>query len=350
MTTIPVPSKSPAFLARYQPVIDRALRNGLESYENRVGLIHRYHMGWVDRNGNPVQGTEGKRLRPALVLLGTDAVGGDSHFALPIVVAMELVHNFSLIHDDLEDRDRFRHHRPTVWVEWGDETAIVSGNLMLKIADRVTRELVEQGVSHATALHVGHVISDAYLRMIEGQFMDIAFESRTRVSVDDYLAMIERKTGALIETSLYLGALVANGGTSGIATSKGLRRAGYEYGRLFQIRDDVLGVWGTDKTGKPVCGDIYNKKKSLPAIHVLNASRGPAAKQIHAIYRKSELDATDVETVLQIMEDQGTYEFCSSMSASHSSKAAQIIESLDLSPTVTEDFLELGNFLMQRSS
>ncbi len=351
MSIVSENTQSPAFFTRYQAAIDKALRAQLQGPENGLGLTHRYHLGWVDKYGEPVHAMQGKRLRPALALLGADAVEGDAKFALPIAIALELVHNFSLIHDDIEDRDQFRHHRPTMWVVWGDATAIVSGNSMLKIADQTTRALFKLGIAESMVLRTRRVITEAYLKMIEGQFMDIEFEDRTDVSVNDYLAMIERKTGALIETSLYLGALVADSQTSmRITSAEGLRRAGYEYGRLFQIRDDMLGVWGTDETGKPVCGDIYNKKKSLPAIHVLNVARGSASTRINAIYQKSELDANDVETVLEIMEEHGTYKFCSSMSARHSEKAALIIENLNLNPTVRDDFLELGDFLMQRSS
>ena len=350
MTTFADRAQVPAFFARYQPVIDRALRTELQRYGSELRSTHRYHMGWADRDGQDSVATQGKRLRPTMTLLGADAVGGDARLAVPVAVALELVHNFSLIHDDIEDRDRFRHHRPTIWVVWGDETAIVSGNSMLKLADRATRVLLELGVSPRMSMQVQRSIAATCLRMIEGQFLDIDFETQESVSINDYLAMIERKTGALIETSLYLGALTSGNGNSSASTSEGLRRAGYEFGRLFQIRDDILGVWGSDETGKPVCGDIYNKKKSLPAIHALNMSRGSASAQIHSIYQKHELDDRDVQNVLGIMDECGTYEYCDSMSAKHWSAAAAILDELDLDAGVQNDFLELGEFLVVRSS
>ena len=350
MTTIADRAQVPAFFNRYQPVIDRALRSELTRYESDLANTHRYHMGWADKDGQKIVATQGKRLRPTMTLLGAEAAGGEYRCALPVATALELVHNFSLIHDDIEDRDRFRHHRPTIWVVWGDETAIVSGNSMLKLADRATRELLGMGIRPGMAMRVRRAITEAYLRMIEGQYLDINFESRESVSVDEYLGMIERKTGALIETSLYLGALVACNGDSDAAISEGLRRAGYDFGRLFQIRDDILGVWGSDETGKPVCGDIYNKKKSLPAIHALNVSTGSASSRIQSIYEKPELDEVDVQAVLEIMDDNGTYFFCDSMSAKHWSAAAQILDKLDLDSSVRDDFLELGEFLVERSS
>lgn len=350
MSAVADRTQVPSFFSRYQPSIDRALRAELERYDSEIRKTHRYHLGWANEEGQELVATQGKRLRPTMVLLGADAVDGDVQLAFPVATALELVHNFSLIHDDIEDRDRFRHHRPTVWVVWGDETAIVSGNSMLKIADRATRALLALGIDNTKSMQVRRTITEAYMRMIEGQFMDIDFETRASVSVEAYLSMIERKTGALIETSLYLGALVAGDEDTKIAVSEGLREAGYEFGRLFQIRDDVLGVWGSDETGKPVCGDIYKKKKSLPAIHALNASQGTASFEIQTIYRKPELDERDVETVLEIMTDCGTYDYCDLMSQKHWSAAAAIVDELDLNPGIRDDLFELGEYLVERIS
>ena len=350
MPTVAERTQLPAFFDRYQPVIDRALRAELNEPASELVDTHRYHMGWADKNGAALVATEGKRLRPTMALLGASAVNGEIQRALPIATALEYVHNFSLIHDDIEDRDEYRHHRPTIWVVWGDPTAIVSGNSMLKVADRCAKGLLDAGVGFDVSIATQRVLTEAYMRMIEGQFLDIAFEARESVTIDEYLAMIERKTGALIETSLYVGSLVGRNGNGGFAVSEGLRRAGYEFGRLFQIRDDILGVWGSDATGKPVCGDIYNKKKSLPVVHVFEATKGATSKWIRSIYRKPELDANDVDNVLQVMEDQGTYEFCDAMSAKHWSAAAEIIDTLDLEAEVRSDFMELGEFLVERSS
>ena len=350
MTVVTDRANVPEFFARYQPTIDTALRAVLEGYTSDIRAMHRYHMGWADKNGSDIDATQGKRLRPTMVLLGADAVGGESRFVIPIATALEYVHNFSLIHDDIEDRDRFRHHRPTLWVVWGNETAIVSGNWMLKLADQTTRALSEIGVNQALSLTVQQQIVQAYMRMIEGQYMDIAFEDRATVTVDEYLSMIERKTGALIETSLYLGALVASNGNADGRVPDGLRCAGYEFGRLFQIRDDILGVWGSNETGKPVCADILKKKKSLPATHALNNATGKAAAQMREIYDKDELDNYDVQSVLEIMEEAGTYEFCESMSAKHWAAASEIIDGLDLEEGIRGDFFDLGEFLAERSS
>lgn len=340
----------PAFFARYQPLIDDALRGALVGNSPSIEVTHRYHMGWVDRDGNEISATEGKRLRPTIAMLGADAIGGEIRRALPVAIALEFIHNFSLIHDDIEDGDSFRHHRPTMWVVWGEPSAIVSGNSMLKIADQVLRDLLDLGVEDSTAVIAQRSITEAYLQMIEGQHLDISFENRDDVTIDDYLAMIERKTGALIETSLHVGGLVGTNGESGTELTQGLRRLGHEFGRLFQIRDDILGVWGSDETGKPVGGDILNKKKSLPSIHILSNATGAASVKVTEIYRKPELDDRDLQSVLQIMDEFGTHEFCHAVSAQHWSMAESIIEETEFNPLAKADFREFGEFLVERNA
>jgi len=211
----PQPPSLPAFFARYQDRIDAALRAELSDFScsnesvTDIYDIHRYYMGWQEIDGTHTASLGGKRMRPTLAMLAADAVGGDLDRATPIAVALEYVHNFSLIHDDLEDMDRVRHHRPSVWAVWGESAAIVSGNAMLKIADAAAWKLRAAGVHEPVALEAEAVLTDHYLKMMEGQYLDIFFETEVSITVDQYLDMIERKTGALIEASIYLGGLVA---------------------------------------------------------------------------------------------------------------------------------------------
>ena len=350
MPAVAETNRLPNFFARYQPVIDAALRTELHGVQPGLRDAHRYHMGWADAKGADVDGAQGKRLRPAVALLGADAVGGDPTTALPVATALEYVHNFSLIHDDIEDGDQFRHHRPTVWVVWGEPVAIVAGNAMLKVADRAARELADRNVAPDTAVVAQRAIAEAYLSMIEGQFMDIAFEARLDVTISEYLAMIERKTGALIEASLRVGGIVASNGGIDARVIDGLHRVGFALGRLFQIRDDILGVWGSDETGKPVCGDILNRKKSLPAVHVLSSADAASAERFRAIYEQPELDGADVETALDIMDACKTYEYCDAMSIRHWETADQVIRDTGFASNVHADFEELGAFLIGRTS
>jgi len=341
----------PAFFTRYQGRIDEALRAELVGLKPDIYDIHRYYMGWQEIDGSDSNSTGGKRMRPTLAMLAADAVGGDLDRATPIAVALEYVHNFSLIHDDLEDMDRMRHHRPTVWAVWGEPTAIVSGNAMLKIADAAAWKLRDVGVEEAVAIEAEAELTSHYLKMMEGQYLDISFETEESVSVEQYLDMIERKTGALIEASIYLGSLV--GPRSGPDRQKALalKAIGYDLGRIFQIRDDVLGVWGGVETGKPVGADIKRKKKALPAVHVLSTSTGATADRLQQIFSaEGDLEQEDVHVVLEEMANLGTEKYCQSMAENRWLDCKRMIESLDLSGTTAEEFTELGEFLLVRES
>ncbi|MDP6666093.1 MAG: polyprenyl synthetase family protein [Dehalococcoidia bacterium] len=313
--------------------------------------IHRYYLGWQELDGTNSVSTGGKRMRPTLALLAADAVGGDPERAIPIAVALEYVHNFSLIHDDLEDMDRVRHHRPTVWVVWGEPAAIVSGNAMLKIADAAAWKLRSVGVAESVALEAEAELTANYLRMMEGQYLDIFFESEESVTVDQYLDMIERKTGALIEASIYLGGLVAPKSGPDRAQAASLKTLGYELGRIFQIRDDVLGVWGGEATGKPVGADIKRKKKALPAVHALSTSTGTSAERLKQIFQtEGDLDNEDVHVVLEVMDNLGTQDYCQKLAENRWIEGKRLIESLDLSGSTAAEFSELGEFLLVRES
>tara|TARA_B110000116_G_scaffold226730_1_gene207293 strand:- start:128 stop:1039 length:912 start_codon:yes stop_codon:yes gene_type:complete len=301
-------------------------------------------MGWADVDGTLTNSPEGKRLRPTLCLLACEAVGGDPADALPAAVAIELVHNFSLIHDDIEDGDRTRHHRPTLWVVWGEPTALVAGNNLLAISDMATQRLRDAGVS--TAIKAGHILTERYLSMMEGQYLDIAYEGRTDVTVDEYLMMIERKTGALIEGAVELGALVGAGGSNEVV--EGLRAVGDDIGRIFQIRDDVLGIWGGPALGKPIGADITRKKNSLPVVHVLEHARGAEQQELQRIYTRDEIRPIDVERVLDVMDGLGTQRWCQGQAETRWNRARKRLASLQLSSDATREFLELGEYLLVR--
>jgi geranylgeranyl diphosphate synthase type I len=308
-------------------------------------------MGWQEIDGTDSSAIGGKRMRPTLAMLAAEAVGGDLERATPIAVALEYVHNFSLIHDDLEDMDRMRHHRPTVWAVWGKSAAIISGNAMLKIADRAVWKLRSVGVEDSIALEAEAELTQQYLKMMEGQYMDISFETKESVSVPQYLDMIERKTGALIEASIYLGGLVGPSSGPNRQKAVALKAIGHELGRIFQIRDDVLGIWGGKETGKPVGADIKRKKKALPAIHALNMSRGASASRIKDIFRtQDDLKEKDIHEVLEIMESLETRNYCQSMAAERWMDCKQMIKSLNLSGQTAKEFTELGEFLLIRES
>ena len=352
--------------ARHQAVVGAALRAELDGKTLPIYDTLRYYMGWADINGGPINRSsqngvaendsaqnpaEGKRLRPTLCLLACEAVGGDPATALPAAAAIEMVHNFSLIHDDIEDGDRTRHHRPTLWVVWGEPVAIVAGNGLLVVADLAVHKLLAAGVSTDTAVAAGHILTERYLSMMEGQYLDIAYEGRTDVTVDEYLAMIERKTGALMKGAVELGAIIGSGGASDSEHAvDGLRAVGDDLGRIFQIRDDVLGIWGGPALGKPVGADIKRKKNSLPVVHVFEHARDAQRSELQRIYTGDEIEGDDVERVLEVMDALGTRNWCQDQAEIRWEQAHERLASLRLASGAAAELLELGEYLLIREA
>ena len=194
-------------LVRYRDIIVTTLKERLSQDFLPVYDMLRYCMGWSDKDGNPVNGAMGKSLRPSLCLFACEAVGGQIRHALPAAASLELIHNFSLIHDEIEDFDETRHHRPTLWTLWGINKALVAGNVLRIVADRSMEMMkIDEGKDAERVVKGVELLTEACLEMIEGQYMDISFEGRIDITLDQYMAMISRKTGALIRCSLQLGA------------------------------------------------------------------------------------------------------------------------------------------------
>ena len=340
----------PDLFGRYQQMIGRALREELEPHTLPLYTTLRYYLGWVDQNGNPDPQPEGKALRPTLCLRACEALGGDAETALPAAISLEYIHNFSLIHDDIQDGDEFRRHRKTVWAIWGEPVGIISGNAIFALADLAVGKLAELGVANSITVEVGRALADRYLRMMEGQYLDISYEGRQSISVDEYLDMIQRKTGALIECSVYCGALIGAGENADPDLIEKMCVLGRELGYIFQIRDDVLGVWGGPATGKPVGADIQRKKKALPAVHALDSATGAAAERITAIYSKERVEPADVEDALSIMEDLGSRIYCEKLASDHWRKALNVLQSIPLASGAGADLKNLGEYLLVRES
>ena len=185
------------------------------------------------------------------------------------------MHNFSLVHDDIQDRDDERHHRPTVWRVWGEAQAINAGDALRELGQMALSRAGAAGADAATVLAAGETLNRCALNMIEGQYLDLEYETRRAVGVDEYLTMVEHKTGALLGCSLALGALLA-GGDRDVAAR--LEHAGRCLGLAFQIRDDALGIWGdSSATGKSSDSDIRRRKKSFPIVYALDATAATVA-------------------------------------------------------------------------
>ena len=255
----------PAMFDHYGDLIQGALRGNLDLRGSPVYDMLRYYMGWADESGAPIAAMTGKAVRPTLCLFGCEAVGGYVNHALPAAVALEFIHNFSLVHDDIQDEDETRHNRKTIWAVWGKPKALVSGNVLRVVADIALHSLERAGIPAERSVAAVALLTESYLEMIEGQYLDLSYEGRRDIGMEGYLRMISRKTGALIRCSLNLGATVGTDDAHAIAA---LRECGRALGYVFQIRDDALGVWGEEAVvGKPVGSDIRRKKNSYPIVY-----------------------------------------------------------------------------------
>ena len=336
----------PSPFERYRPHIDAALRARMAGRSSPLYDMLRYSMGWSDANGTPVGGSTGKALRPVLCLSACEAVSGEFEPALPAAAALELIHNFSLIHDDIQDRDELRHHRPTLWSVWGDGKAIVAGNSLRVVADAAVGGMIANGGNPKEALNLTGLFTEAYLEMIEGQYLDMAYEDQREVGLHEYLVMISRKTGALIRCAMNIGAAI---GTPDRQTVDALRECGRSLGYVFQIRDDLLGVWGDEhSTGKPVGADIRRKKKSFPAVYAMSKARGEAKKALSRKYAQEELTDDDIALVLEIMDEAGVREYAQNLAAEHCDQAMWRLSSVEMTPESRRDIEEIAHFLLVR--
>jgi geranylgeranyl diphosphate synthase type I len=315
--------------ARLLPPIEEELEGIVRASDPSLDAYYgmmRYHMGWVDSELRPVESKSGKRLRPVLCLLCCEAAGGKAEQAVPAAAAVELVHNFSLVHDDIEDGSHFRRGRRAVWDVWGAAQAINAGDGLFVLAWQALHHLVERGVPLARYRAVSQALERACLLLCEGQHFDMDFEGRLDVDREQYLAMIRRKTATLLATAAQVGVLVASEDGS-LAAS--YYRFGENLGLAFQIQDDVLGIWGDEEhTGKSAATDIRDKKKTLPVVYVLtHPDEGLAAQQLSDIYRRpAPLDVADIQTTLAILERAGARQHAEEMARGY---YAQALASLD---------------------
>jgi geranylgeranyl diphosphate synthase type I len=338
--------KLPPIFTKYKDEIEAELHLNLADFETPLYRMMRYHLGWEDELGNPSQGSGGKRLRPSLCLLACEASGSDAHRALPAAAAVELIHNFSLIHDDIQDGDPERHHRPTVWKIWGKPQAINAGTAMRILANQALFRLVQQGETLEKHLQAQRLLDLCTLRLIEGQYLDISFENRIDIGLSDYLDMVAGKTAALIACSLELGALV---GTSDPAFINSFKTFGVNIGFAFQIRDDILGIWGApEKTGKSNGSDILRRKKSFPILYALEKSTGKAHAELVKIYQRDTVNDRDRDKVLNILDGIRADEYTQQEADNYCNQAMSELVRLGISPLLIESFNEIAEFLTNR--
>lgn len=292
------------FVGRYSADLDQALHRVVDTLLPQApefGVMLRYALGWVDEHGTPYQSATGKRLRPTLMLLCSEAAGGVWQEALHAAAAVELLHNFSLIHDDIQDNSLTRHGRPTVWQHWGMANAVNAGDAMFALAYGAL-EIQSRALSAKTVRTIWAIFNNTNLELTRGQHLDMRFEHLDTVSTEAYISMISGKSAALLATCAQLGALIA---TEDESIAQRYADFGLNIGIAFQIRDDILGIWGNPEvTGKSTATDIVARKKSLPVLYGLAQSR-----ELTDVYCKIQFDTEDVAQAVGLLDDVGAQQY-----------------------------------------
>jgi geranylgeranyl diphosphate synthase type I len=330
-------------LDRSRGLVAPALRQAVERLDPFTRLVVSYHLGWSDEHGRPTEANPGKSLRPALALLAAEAVTGAPEPGLPGAVAVELVHNFSLLHDDLMDRDTERRHRRTVWAVWGDATAVLAGDALLSLAHEV---LTESESPYRQA--AGQALAIATRELIRGQVLDLAFEQRNDVTLDECLDMAAGKTGALLGVSAAIGAILVGAPQAVVA---GLSRFGAELGMAFQLVDDLLGIWGSPVvTGKPVFSDLVARKKTLPVTWSLDHG-GEAGRELWAwLRRDGSLTEDELRYAAQLIERAGGRDWATQEARDRIGLAEHALGQAGLDDVVRNRLGQVARFVIERQS
>ncbi|MER7578002.1 polyprenyl synthetase family protein [Streptomyces sp. NPDC126514] len=330
-------------LTEARDLVGPALRGAVYRLPEPARLIAGYHLGWWDEHGQPVDGDSGKAIRAALVLLAARAVGGSPAAAVPAAVAVELVHNFSLLHDDVMDGDRMRRGRAASWSVFGSAEAILTGDAMLSLAFSVLSEADARAGGRERGLPM---LMKAVFELVEGQGQDLAFEKRADVTLAECLAMASGKTASLLACASGLGALFGGGEPSRI---EALQRFGRDLGLAFQLVDDLLGIWGDpQRTGKPAGADLFSRKKSLPVVAAL-MNDSAAADELARLYLSTKLlGADEVARAAGLVEEAGGRRWASREAEKYLRAAASHMHAVQPDPEAADELLRLTQLLARR--
>jgi geranylgeranyl diphosphate synthase type I len=330
----------PASLSEVRAVVEPSLRAAVDRLSPQMRRVAAYHMGWIDADGRPAAGG-GKALRPTLALMSARAAGAPPETGVPGAVAVELVHAFSLLHDDIMDGDRTRRHRPAAWTIFGSSPAILGGDALLTLAFDV---LLEQGTRGG--YWAGRCLTAAAQRLIAGQSLDLEFEERQDVTLDECLSMSGDKTAALLACSCSVGAMLAEAPADLVTT---LTDFGDQLGLAFQLVDDLLGIWGSPEvTGKPVMSDLRSRKKSLPVVAALTAGTDAAERLNELFFRPGPLTEDELKLASRLVEDAGGRAWVEDEAERRLVKAADLLRGVDMPDDVRDEFLDLTRFVTAR--
>ncbi len=341
--TLPMPSALAEAVAATQQQVEPVLRKAVDRLDPRLSQVCAYHLGWVDLDGAPAAGSSGKALRPTLVLLAARACAGDPAQAVPAAVAVELVHNFSLLHDDVMDGDTQRRHRRTVWAAFGIPTAVLAGDALLALAMEVVLR-AEPGGAEATS--VAATLAGSVGELITGQSADLDFETRDDVDLAAGLAMADGKTASLLRACAVTGALSVAADQRQVELLGGY--AGH-VGTAFQVVDDLLGIWGEpDRTGKPRLADLRSRKKSLPVLAALGAGSTHSARLAELYRRPEPFEEQDLELVADLVQAAGGRQWAVHRAEQETDAARACLAELDPPAPVRAALEALADYVTER--
>ncbi len=326
----------------FLPAIEDALKSAVAiTNQPRLEQLHAmmaYHMGWQGEGAGRT--AQGKRIRPLLVLLTCDGIAGNWENALPAAAAVELIHNFSLLHDDIEDNSPLRRGRTTAWVKWGVPQAINTGDAMFTLAHLALLQL-DPGIGHQVILQAVQILQNTCLKLTQGQYLDISYEDRTDLTLDDYWPMITGKTATLLGTCTELGALI--GGAS-LENQANYKNFGIHLGLAFQVLDDILGIWGDSaKIGKSNASDLVTGKKSLPVLYGLMAKKEFAARWL-----AGKIQPEEVANLAALLEKEGGREYAQKIADQHTQLALAALNAAEPKGNSGLALQQLARKLLQR--
>jgi geranylgeranyl diphosphate synthase type I len=330
----------PGVLRRARDAVAPATRAVIARLDDTSAAIVSYHLGWTDAGGAPTRGGGGKAVRSALATLSAQAAGAPAQVGIPGAVAVELVHNFSLVHDDVMDGDTERRHRPTVWAIWGTTSAILTGDALLALAQEALLDSTSPYRADAARL-----LAKTTRHLIRGQVQDVAFERRDDVTLAECLEMVSGKTGALLSASAVIGAVLA-GAPARVVDA--LSTFGAQLGIAFQLVDDLLGIWGDPATtGKPVFSDLRLRKKTLPVTYALTHG-GRSGRELATWLAGS--DTTGDARAAHLVDVAGGRDWAAAEAQRRITAAEQALAGVPMPAGPRNDLVAIARFLAEREA
>src|SRR5580658_2982807 len=331
----------PEGVALARDLVSPAIEAAIGRLTPDVRVVAAYHFGFADAEGNPTGGGSGKALRPALALLSARATGASPERGVTAAVAVELVHNWSLLHDDIMDGDTERRHRPTAWTVYGIGAAILAGDALLMLG----QDLLLEGPA-PQSLWASRCLAAAVQRLIAGQGSDLAFERRDDVTLEECKQMAGDKTAALMACACSIGAIYVG---APAALAMGLAGFGAHVGLAFQLTDDLLGIWGAPEvTGKPVMSDLRTRKKSLPVVAALTSGTEPGRELGELLARPEALTEDELIHAAGLVEAAGGRDWAEAEADAALASAEKCLAETDLPEDVRAEFANIAEFITAR--